>query len=50
MSGQGKKVEVRVKPQRWYLGGFAGCMAVCFTHPLDLVKVFFLSPGLELIR
>jgi hypothetical protein len=39
MSGQGKKVEVRVKPQRWYLGGFAGCMAVCFTHPLDLVKV-----------
>lgn len=27
------------KKQRWYLGGFAGSGAVCFTHPLDLLKV-----------
>ncbi|KAL7677836.1 hypothetical protein ACOME3_004069 [Neoechinorhynchus agilis] len=24
---------------RWYFGGVAGSMAVCFTHPLDLLKV-----------
>uniref|UniRef100_T1J1X7 Mitochondrial dicarboxylate carrier n=1 Tax=Strigamia maritima TaxID=126957 RepID=T1J1X7_STRMM len=29
--------EVRVA--RWYFGGFAGCGAVCVTHPLDLLKV-----------
>ena len=27
------------KTQRWYLGGIGGSMAVCFTHPLDTVKV-----------
>eukprot|EP00118_Oscarella_pearsei_P006052 m.27642 g.27642 ORF g.27642 m.27642 type:complete len:283 (+) comp30240_c0_seq1:34-882(+) len=27
------------KRQRWFIGGMAGSMAACFTHPLDLVKV-----------
>ena len=27
------------KQQRWYLGGGAACMAACFTHPLDTIKV-----------
>lgn len=27
------------KISRWYFGGTASAMAVCFTHPLDLVKV-----------
>lgn len=27
------------KQHRFYLGGVAACMAVCFTHPLDTVKV-----------
>lgn len=27
------------KHPRWYFGGVAGSMAVCFTHPLDLIKV-----------
>jgi len=27
------------KQQRWYLGGMGACLAVCFTHPLDTIKV-----------
>ncbi|KAI0990078.1 hypothetical protein GJ496_001837 [Pomphorhynchus laevis] len=27
------------KVGKWYFGGAAGCMAVCFTHPLDTLKV-----------
>ncbi|XP_046855016.1 mitochondrial dicarboxylate carrier-like isoform X2 [Xenia sp. Carnegie-2017] len=34
-----KKEKVLVKKQRWYLGGIASGMAVCVTHPLDLLKV-----------
>jgi hypothetical protein len=26
---------------RWYFGGIASTMAVCITHPLDLLKVDF---------
>ncbi|XP_065846623.1 mitochondrial dicarboxylate carrier-like [Oscarella lobularis] len=33
MSHEGKK------RQKWFVGGLAGSMAACFTHPLDLVKV-----------
>ena len=34
-----KQEKVLVKRQRWYLGGVASGMAVCVTHPLDLLKV-----------
>lgn len=38
-----EKIEAIEKPKivknRWYLGGVAGCMAIMFTHPLDLLKV-----------
>ena len=27
------------KLPRWYFGGLASVGAVCFTHPLDLIKV-----------
>lgn len=33
--------KVFVKKHRWYLGGIASGMAVCVTHPLDLLKVNF---------
>jgi solute carrier family 25 (mitochondrial dicarboxylate transporter), member 10 len=32
-----KKVPKKVYP--WYLGGCASMSAVCFTHPLDTIKV-----------
>ena len=32
--------KVFIKKQRWYLGGIASGMAVCVTHPLDLLKVY----------
>ena len=32
----------RTKRQtRWYFGGFASAGAACCTHPLDLIKVFY---------
>jgi hypothetical protein len=31
--------KILIKKQRWYLGGIASGMAVCVTHPLDLLKV-----------
>ena len=34
-----KQEKILVKRQRWYLGGIASGMAVCVTHPLDLLKV-----------
>ena len=34
--------KVFIKKQRWYLGGIASGMAVCVTHPLDLLKVLIL--------
>ena len=33
--------KVLIKKQRWYLGGIASGMAVCVTHPLDLLKVLY---------
>ena len=36
---QGFMTSTKPKTQRWYLGGVAAMGAVCFTHPLDTLKV-----------